>query len=392
MYILGGIDRSSSHIATRSVAGLKGRPMAKIITRFFDSTETANLTRHELVNTHKVPPLIIKMTDSAKALDDMLGDAPVEEATIKEYKKRLGKGGVVMMVRAGYRPLGVARIVREVTTDMGAVDLPDLREEVFQKDELRNTSDSILPSHPRILTGVRRPGSNTYHMANWPIPLLSKRKPADVSIFPKHARMASWPIKHLAPEKVRYGRFPFDLLAPDKVRFGRFPFGLLAPDRVRYGKFPIGLLAPHRVRYGRFPIGLLAPHRIRYGRFPFGLLVPNHNRMANWPFPLLIDGKQGTNSLVPGHKYMAKFPFAHIVPGHKYMAKFPFAHIVPGHKYMARFPFGHIVPGHKFMAKFPFAHLVPGHKYMAKFPFAHIVPGHKYMANFIFPHTEKKAA
>jgi hypothetical protein len=60
--------------------------------------------------------------------------------------------------------------------------------------------------------------------------------------------------------------------------------------------------------------------------------------MANWPFPLLINGQPGTNSLVPGQKYMARFPFDHLIPGHKHQAGFPFGHIVPGHKHQANFP------------------------------------------------------
>ncbi len=366
--------------------------MTKIITRCYETAEQARNVRHELIQMQNFSPRIVGLYDSADGLSDTLMDAHVQAATAKEYEKRVKKGGAVVLVRAGYRPLGVAQTTRDVSEDMGAIDMGDLVEEVYIKDAPERFSNSLLLDHPKLLTRNRVPGSTTYHMANWPIPLISRRKPMTESIVEPHAYMADKPIGHLVPHNVRYGRFPFDLLVPGHKFMAKFPFGHLVPHNVRYGRFPIGLLVPGHKFMANFPFGHLIPGHKFQAKFPFGHLVPRGMRMANWPFPLLINGKPGTNSLVPGQKYMAKFPFAHLIPGHKHQAGFPFGHIVPGHKYQAKFPFAHIVPGHKFMAKFPFAHIVPGHKYMAKFPFDHIVPGHKYMANWIFPHTKAKAS
>lgn len=347
--------------------------MAKVITRYFDSIERANKARHELVEMRRLPPQIVKIYSAADELDKLVAAALVEKITVKEYKKRLGKGGAVMLVRAGHRPLGVARIVRDVTAEMGALDSLDLVEEIYVKDESASYSSRILSDHPRFLTRLRDPNSKTFHMADWPIPLLSRRKPSDLFVFPKHGRMANWPVKLLQPGSKRYGRFPFGLLVPGHKFMAKFPFGHIVPGHRFMAKFPFGHIVPGHRFMAKFPFGhIVSGHRFM-AKFPFAHLVSGHARMASWPFPLLIDGKQGTNSLVPNHNYMAKFPFAHIVPGHKFMAKFPF---------------GHIVPSHRFMAKFPFGHIVPGHKFMAKFPFAHIVPGHKYMANFVYPHSK----
>jgi hypothetical protein len=52
-------------------------------------------------------------------------------ATAKEYEKQVKKGGAVVLVRAGYRPLGVAQTARDVAEEMGAIDLGDLVEEVY---------------------------------------------------------------------------------------------------------------------------------------------------------------------------------------------------------------------------------------------------------------------
>jgi len=365
--------------------------MTKIITRCYETGEKARIVRHELIEMQKFSPRIIGLYDSADGLVEKLTDAHVQEATAKAYENVVKTGGAVVLVRAGYRPLGVAQTTRDIAEDMGALDMGDVVEEVYIKDEPERFSNSILLDHPKFLTRDRVPGSTTYHMANWPIPLISRRKPLTESIIKPHAYMANWPIGHLVPHDVRYGRFPFDFLIPGHKFQAGFPIGHLVPHNVRYGRFPFGLLIPGNKFMANWPIGHLIPGHKFMAKFPFGHLVPNGMRMANWPFPLLINGKTGTNSLVPGQKYMAKFPFDHLVPHNVRYGRFPFGLLVPGNKFMAKFPFAHIVPGHKFMAKFPFAHIVPGHKYMAKFPFGHIVPGHKYMANWIWPHTKKAA-
>lgn len=364
--------------------------MTTIITRYFENADHAEHAKRELVYGQRVSPSIIRIYDSADGLAETLKQAHVAEDAAKEYEKRMGKGGAVVAVRAGYKPLGVAKITREVLSAKGAADLGDFQEETFYKDE-RKRSLKILHEHPYMLTRRRQQSGDTYHMADFPIPLISRRKPYNDMVISRHGRMADKPIGLLLPGSKRYGRFPFDFLIPGHKFMAKFPFGHIVPGHKFMAKFPFAHIVPGHKFMAKFPFGHIVPGHKFMAKFPFGHIVPGHNRMANWPFPLLINGKQHTNSLVPGHKFMAKFPIDHLVPGHKFMAKFPFAHIVPGHKFMAKFPFAHIVPGHKFMAKFPFAHIVPGHKHMAKFPFDHIVPGHKYMANWIFPHTKAKA-
>jgi len=365
--------------------------MTKIITRYFDSGEKARLVKHELVQRQKASPRIMEIFDTPKDMGEALGKAGVRHETIAEYEKRLADGGAVMIVKAGYKPLGIAKTTRDVMAAHGPVDLGDLIEEVVMKEEFDPLANTLLLDHPLLMSRPRDPDSTTFHMANWPIPLISRRKPMTESVIEPHAYMANRPIGHLVPHDVRYGRFPFGLLVPGNKYMAKFPFGHIVPGHKYMAKFPFAHIVPGHKHMAKFPFGHIVPGHKFMAKFPFGHLVPGGMRMANWPFPLLINGKPGTNSLVPGQKYMAKFPFAHLIPGHKHQAKFPFGHIVPGHKFMAKFPFAHIVPGHRFMAKFPFGHIVPGHKHMAKFPFAHIVPGHKYMANWIFPHTKAKA-
>ena len=358
--------------------------MTQLITRYFESEDKALAVKRSL-QFQKFPGTDLMVLTDAKGLVGKLVAEKVEEATAKAYETKLKKGGAVLVARATYKPLGAAKLTRRET--IGAVDMGDLVEEVYIKDRPGETV-KIFNDHPHMLTRRLDSTRRSNYMADWPIPLINRRKPDDNFLFPRHQRMASWPIGLLLPGTVRYGRFPFDYLIPGHKHQADKPIGLLVPGGKRYARFPFDLLVPGQKYMAKFPFAHIVPGHKHMAKFPFGHLVPKGMRMANWPFPLLINGKQGTNSLVPGQKYMAKFPFAHLVPGHKYQAKFPFGHIVPGHRYMAKFPFKHIVPGHKHMAKFPFGHLVPGHKHYAKFPIDHLVPGHKYMANWIFPHTK----
>jgi hypothetical protein len=73
----------------------------------------------------------------------------VQAATAKEYEKHV-EGRRRGLVRAGYRPLGVAQTTRDVAEEMGAVDMGDLVEEVYLKDAperfSNSSSCSITPS------------------------------------------------------------------------------------------------------------------------------------------------------------------------------------------------------------------------------------------------------
>lgn len=345
--------------------------MTKIISRLYGSASQARRVRRELIEMQKFSPRIIDLFDKADGLVDALAEADVETATAKEYEKHVKKGGAVVVVRAGYRPLGVAQTTRDVAAEMGAVDMGDLVEEVYVKDAPERFSNSLLLDHPKLLTRNRAPGSTTYHMANWPIPLISRRKPANETTIMRDTYMADKPIGHLVPHEKRYGRFPFDLLVPGQKFMAKFPFGHIVPGHKFMAKFPFAHIVPGHKHMAGFPFGHIVPGHKFMAKFPFGHLVPGGARMANWPFPLLINGQPGTNSLVPGQKYMARFPFDHLIPGHKHQAGFPFGHIVPGHKHQANFP----IP------------LISKRKPADPYAF----PRHAHMANFILPLITKSS-
>ncbi|MEM6374754.1 MAG: hypothetical protein AAF686_00850 [Pseudomonadota bacterium] len=366
--------------------------MTTYISRYFDSTQAALDAKFELTQRRNVSPRIVQLYRSAESLVDALTKDHVEEKTARTYlDKMTSSGGAVLLVRAGFKPLNVAQTFRTVTEQMGAVDMGNLKEEVYIK-QVPSKGSNLIPGNPLLLTKERDPDFDNYHMANWPIPLIKRRVPYSDSLFPRHARMASWPVPLLYRDAVGEDYKPFtESIFPRHARMASWPIGLLAPERVRYGRFPFGLLASHRVRYGRFPFGLLASHKRRYGRFPFDLLVPGGRRMANWPFPLLINGKQHTNSLAPRDIRYGRFPFDLLVRHDRRYGRFPFGFLVSHNRRYGRFPFGLLASDKRRYGRFPFGLLAPHDRRYGRFPFGLLVPGHKYMANWIWPHTTEKS-
>jgi len=291
--------------------------MTTIISRFFDTASEARAVRFELIHRQRLPLKIVGLFEETDGLVPALIRTHVGPDTAAEYERRVAHGGAVLVVRARYKPLGVAQITRDVFAQSGSQPLDGFTEEVLIKD--KSVQDlSILPDHPLFLTRPRDPLSTNYHMADWPIGLISRRKPFAESLFPPHARMANWPIPLL------YDRKPYTKsIFPRHARMANFPIPLLSKRKPFTGS-----IFPRHARMANFPIPLISRRK------PFNRsLFPRHQRMATWPFPLLINGKTGTNALIPGAPRMANFPIP-LLSGRK-----PFTgSIIPRHARMANFP------------------------------------------------------
>lgn len=292
--------------------------MTKVITRFFDSAEDARAVKAELVRIHRLSPDIAKVYDSADGLADTLTAGNVAADTAKAYAARMaGEGGAVLMVRAGFKPLNVAKTTREVIASHNAVDMGGLTEETYVKEPLP-AGRSVLAGHPHILYKKRDPDLYEYRMADWPIPLISRRQPADNFAFPRHARMASWPIPLLSDRKP-YDNFAF----PRHARMAAFPIPLISRRQPK-DRFAF----PRHARMAAFPIPLISRRK------PYtGSIIAKHARMANWPFPHLMNGKRHTNSLMPGAPRMANWPIR-LISRRQPKDRFAF----PRHARMAAFP------------------------------------------------------
>jgi hypothetical protein len=292
--------------------------MTKVITRLYESADMARSVRDALIHTHRFSPRIVEVYTDGDGLAAQLTEAQVAADTGQVYEKRVKAGAAVILVRAGYRPLQVARITREVTAQMGALDMGELVEEVRVNDAPERFGARILHDHPRFLTRRRAPGRTTYHMADWPIPLISRHKPIRESIVPPHAHMANWPIPLLS-DRTPADRFAF----PRHARMAACPFPLLS-RRKPADRFAF----PRHARMAAYPVPLLSERK------PWTTTwIGQHTRMANWPFPLLINGQTGTNAIIPGHPHMANFPLP-LLSDRKPVERFAF----PRHARMADRP------------------------------------------------------
>jgi len=222
--------------------------MTNLIPRFFDDAGQARAVRRELVNRQRFPQGIVSLYAAADGLADRLAAARVDPGAAQAYQDRMAAGGgAVLLVRAGHKPLGVAQITREVTAAMGAASLGALVQEVHVKGD-PNHLTSVMTDHPLMLTRRKSPGETSVHMADWPIRLISRRKPFSGTVFPRHARMAAWPF----------------------------------PLTNRHKPFTEMLFEPH-ARMADWPIPLLSRRK------PFaGSIFPRHARMANFPIPLIV--------------------------------------------------------------------------------------------------------
>ena len=186
--------------------------MTQVLTRYFESASNC-LDVKRTLQFEGFPRKDMLIFTDPKGLAGVLVSENVDPETAAAYQERLKSGGAVFLAKATYRPLGAAKLTRKTLADMGPVNMVGLTEEVYVKDRPGRTA-SILNEHPLMLSRSKDRSPAGYYMADWPIPLISRRKPADAFLFPRHARMANWAIGVLLSGKTRYGSFPFDLLIP----------------------------------------------------------------------------------------------------------------------------------------------------------------------------------
>lgn len=293
--------------------------MTNVITRYFESTEQARAARNELVNRRRLSARIVQLLEDKEGLVERLTASDVSAKAAQAYQDQIAKGGAILLVRAGYKPLGVAKITRDVTAAMGAHPLQGIDEEVYVKDRVK-PAISVLRDHQHMLTKERDPDAKNVHMADWPIPLIRRRQPSMGSVIPKHASMtrAFFPLT--------IDRKPFTgSVFGRHARMANFPLPLISKRKPFTGS-----IFPRHARMARFPIPLISRRK------PFtGTLIGRHTRMAGWPFPHLIDGKTGENALIPDGPRMANFPIPLLskrTPSNK--------SIFGRHARMANFPIG----------------------------------------------------
>lgn len=319
--------------------------MTTLISRLYADAETARQVRRNLLD-KRLPSYAVRIvshTSGTKtALQARLKDEYLSSDAVKAYTDEIHKGAAAVIVRATYEPLNVARITRQVLSQTASLDAGGVTEEIFVKN-IPDHAPRVLKDHPLMLSRKKDPNRTDFHMADWPIPLISRRKPSDYMVIPRHGRMANFILPLLSDRK------PSDKFAfPRHMRMASFPVPLISRRK------PItASIFPRHMRMANFILPLLSRRK------PYtGSIIGRHQRMANWPFPLLINGKTGTNALMPGAPRMANFPIP-LLSDRKPADKFAF----PRHARMAKFPLpllsrrkpftGSVFAPHARMADFP---------------------------------------
>lgn len=94
--------------------------MTTIITLYLDSADTASAVRYELIYRQRSSYRFLALRDSADGLADRLAASHVEPETARSYEEKMRSGGAVLLVRAGHKPLAVAKKARATVADMCA--------------------------------------------------------------------------------------------------------------------------------------------------------------------------------------------------------------------------------------------------------------------------------
>jgi hypothetical protein len=206
--------------------------MTKIITRVFADEAQAKAAVDRL-KLKFVPKRDLRIITGSASAEEQLQRAEVHESAVAPYAEQLANGHTVVVVRAGYKPLGAAKITREVLSKFDTIDVPVAVEE--SKAPWRpDHAPSILKDHPLFLTNadVETPGRisdglglppltarKTKHSVMsgdkrisrtfWPMPLLKTDRNATSAIRGgRYMSRAFWPMKLISTAPRRKSVIP----------------------------------------------------------------------------------------------------------------------------------------------------------------------------------------
>ncbi|MFK7939182.1 MAG: hypothetical protein AB8B82_07380 [Roseovarius sp.] len=214
--------------------------MTKIISRVFPSAAQAQKAADRLALKF-LPKRNIRVIEGGNNAETMLTRAEVHPSAVATYAKHLAAGKAVLVVRAAAKPLGAARITRDVLAKFETVDTDKVVNE-YKAAWKPDRSPSILKDHPLFLTNsnVETPGLVSDGMS---MPLLKERK-AKRSLMSGDKRMSRmfWPMPLLksgrnASSAISGGRYmsrmfwPMSLLSSKPRRKSIIPGGDLPFSR-----------------------------------------------------------------------------------------------------------------------------------------------------------------
>ena len=177
--------------------------MTTVITRLYadqkKAERVANRLKWEGFPNHAVQVITAAGKD-ADAVTSRLARADVNEAVLADYAAKVSSGAAALVFHATYKPLGAARIARDIVEDSGALDAASEQNDYYVRAR-PDHAPSILKDHPRFMTLPLDPedyrgGPISRELG---IRLLSPRKPRNSVIRGgKHMSRAFWPLPLVA--------------------------------------------------------------------------------------------------------------------------------------------------------------------------------------------------
>ncbi|WP_299282940.1 hypothetical protein [uncultured Tateyamaria sp.] len=126
--------------------------MTNIISRVFEDEAAARYAAERIVF-RGVPSRDVKVIagSDAEATNAKMAQAEVDDGTMSAYASALEKGQAVLVVRATYKPLTAATVVRDLLSKMDTIDVGDVVEDYYRVDG-PEVASSVLKEHPLFLT------------------------------------------------------------------------------------------------------------------------------------------------------------------------------------------------------------------------------------------------
>jgi hypothetical protein len=215
--------------------------MTTLISRLF-ADEAAARSAAERLYFKGIPRGDIKIITGGADANTRLARAKVHESAIGPYAQALAAGNAALVVRATYKPLGAARITREILAKRDTIATAGVTDDYGLPYEPER-APSVLKDHPHMLS---LPGfAPRGHMSSaFGMPLLKEHK-AKRSVTAPGRRMsrAFWPMpllksKSHSSSAIRGGRhmsrmfWPMPLLANAPRRKSVIPGGGLVFSRL----------------------------------------------------------------------------------------------------------------------------------------------------------------
>ena len=146
--------------------------MTTIITRLYPDAASAQAVVAALIGQgHDQDTIDVIVRDGATDLTDRMRAARVGPSATAAYANHMsGNGKALLVVRAGFNPVGAARNAMKVAARFPSLDAGIANENQYLREDASAAStSSIMKSHPLLMSNPHRTGMHGHIMGNNPI-------------------------------------------------------------------------------------------------------------------------------------------------------------------------------------------------------------------------------